>query len=202
MGKNIESVSALEALEFLKAGNIRYLSATANGAAVSPWLRELTASEGQEPYAAIISCADSRVIPESIFSAGIGDLFVMRNAGNVVSDQLLGSLEYAVESLGVRLAVVLGHTGCGAVSAAMKDADGRKYISYVTKAVRAAIGDETDAYKACVLNVKNTVASIKRAFEINDDDDDCVVIIGAIYNIESGKVEFFDGGSKHEYYDN
>ena len=84
MGKNIESVSASEALEFLKAGNIRYLSATANGAAVSPWLRELTASEGQEPYAAIISCADSRVIPESIFSAGIGDLFVMRNAGNVV----------------------------------------------------------------------------------------------------------------------
>lgn len=191
MENNTAFVSATEALKLLKNGNIRYLSASANGAAVSPWLRELTASEGQNPYAAIIGCADSRVIPESIFSAGIGDLFVMRTAGNVVSEHLLGSLEYAADVLGVRLAVVLGHTGCGAVSAAIKNSDGKKYIGYITKAIREAAGEETDEYKVCVLNVKNTVSAVKKALDI-DDNTDYVEVIGAIYNIENGKVEFLD----------
>ena len=95
-----ENLSASEALEKLKAGNQRYLSATANPGDVSPKIRHKTCTEGQEPYAIVITCSDSRVIPESIFSAGIGELFVIRVAGNVMDKHQLGSVEYAADHLG------------------------------------------------------------------------------------------------------
>ena len=104
-----ENLSASEALEKLKAGNQRYLSATANPGDVSPKIRHKTCTEGQEPYAIVITCSDSRVIPESVFSAGIGELFVIRVAGNVMDKHQLGSVEYAADHLGCNLVVVLGH---------------------------------------------------------------------------------------------
>ena len=100
------NLSASEALEKLKEGNQRYLSSGTNSGDVSPQIREKTGKEGQTPYAIVITCSDSRVIPESIFSAGIGEVFVIRVAGNVIAGHQLGSIEYAADHLGSNLVVV------------------------------------------------------------------------------------------------
>ncbi|MDE6273568.1 MAG: carbonic anhydrase, partial [Clostridiales bacterium] len=105
-----EAISAQVALKRLKAGNANYLNATTGLGDISPEKRAETSINGQNPYAVVVSCSDSRVIPECIFSAGIGELFVVRVAGNVIDQHALGSIEYAVEHLGCRLIVVLGHT--------------------------------------------------------------------------------------------
>ena len=114
-----QNLSAAEALEKLKEGNQRYLTAAANPGDVSPAIRQYTCENGQSPYAVVITCSDSRVISESIFSAGIGELFTIRVAGNVMDNHQMGSVEYAADHLGTKLAVVLGHTNCGAVGAAV-----------------------------------------------------------------------------------
>ena len=105
------NLTADEALERLRQGNARYLNASHAQGDVSPELRQSTFREGQHPYAIVLACSDSRVIPEAIFSAGIGELFVIRVAGNVVDRHQLGSIEYAEGHLGCNLVVVLGHTG-------------------------------------------------------------------------------------------
>lgn len=104
-----------------------------------------TSKNGQKPYAVIVSCSDSRVIPECIFSAGIGDLFVIRVAGNVIDKYQLGSIEYAAEHLCCKLVVVLGHTQCGAVGAAKGKCGG--FVGFITDEIRRAVGTETDAVK-------------------------------------------------------
>ena len=135
-------------------------------------------------YAIIVTCSDSRVIPESIFSAGIGELFTIRVAGNVISDHQLGSVEYAADHLGSNLVVVLGHTNCGAVGAAISGgAEG--FIKTITDEIKSAIGDEKDAYKASCLNVNNSIKRIEDALDIPS-----LKVVGAIYNIEDGSVEF------------
>ena len=153
-------------------------------------LRLKTAREGQHPYAIVICCSDSRVIPEQIFSAGIGELFVIRVAGNVLDDHQLGSIEYAAAHLGCKLIIMLGHTGCGAVAAALSGhSDG--YIISITDDIREAIGNEKDPDEASRLNVLNGVSRIKEEFshhpEISDAD-----VIGAIYDIASGEVSWLD----------
>ena len=180
-----EFVSASDALQKLKAGNLAYLNATVSSGDVSPQRRLSTSKNGQRPYAVIVSCSDSRVIPESIFSAGIGELFVARVAGNVIDNQILGSIEYAIEHLGCRLVVVLGHTQCGAVGAATHKNKG--YISFVTDEIRLAIGEETDLIKACVLNIKRSVAKIQKSLGAAADG---LQIIGALYHTDSGAVDF------------
>ncbi len=112
MSTNV-SYTANEAVSKLKKGNLNYISANRNDGDVSSAVRLKTCVEGQKPYAIIITCSDSRVIPESIFSAGIGDLFVIRVAGNVIDNHQLGSIEYAAEHLGCRLILVMGHNHCG-----------------------------------------------------------------------------------------
>ena len=180
-----ERKDALAALTRLKEGNKRYIKATQNSGDVSLQMRQYTSKNGQHPYAVIVGCADSRVIPESIFSAGIGELFVIRVAGNVVDDFCLGSIEYAVEHLGCRLVLVLGHTGCGAVGAAHAESGG--YIGRITDEIKCAIGDERNEVKASVLNAKHSVAKIKA--HLPDAD---VLVTGALYHTESGAVDFFD----------
>ena len=113
-------ISASEAKNRLIEGNRLYLDAASSGADISPAKRKETAENGQYPYAIVVTCSDSRVIPESIFSAGIGELFVIRVAGNVLDDHQLGSIEYAADHLGTKLIVLLGHTKCGAVGAAIE----------------------------------------------------------------------------------
>ena len=140
-------MTADKALKKLEEGNAKYLNAETSRGNISRMLRKYTHENGQHPYAIIITCSDSRVIPESIFSAGLGDLFVIRVAGNVIDDHQLGSIEYAADHLGSPLIVVLGHTFCGAVDAAINH-DPQGYIKYITDEIKLAIGDETDDFKA------------------------------------------------------
>ena len=182
-------LNAEQALKILKDGNEKYIVSKTSGGDISSEKRIMTAEHGQDPYAIIISCSDSRVIPESIFNAGIGELFVIRVAGNVMDDHQLGSVEYAAHHLGVKLIVVLGHDHCGAVDAAINhDPDG--YIKFITDEIKLAIGDETDDYKACCLNVRRSVSLIESSFEIHREEEHGLKVIGAIYRLESGKVEF------------
>ena len=182
-------ISAEEAIERLKKGNDQYVSVDTFHTDISSTMLEHFAKNGQEPYAIVISCSDSRVIPERIFHAAIGDLFTVRVAGNVIDDHQLGSIEYAAGHLGTNLIVVLGHTGCGAVAAAVHHDPGG-YIKYITDEIKKAIGKEQDDYKACVLNVKQSICVIESSLEIQKDEENGLKVIGAIYNIENGVVEF------------
>lgn len=174
----------VSALERLKAGNQLYLHAKTGLGDISSEKRLYTSENGQQPYAVIVSCSDSRVIPEYIFSAGLGELFVVRVAGNVIDGHQLGSIEYAVEHLGCKLVLVLGHTRCGAVSAAVKRNEG--YVKLITDEIRRAIGMETDAVRASILNIKHSVAKIKELLKPTDG----LHITGALYHTESGMVDF------------
>ena len=185
----MQSISASKALERLKKGNRAYIDASFNQGDISPEIREKTCREGQSPYAVIVSCSDSRVIPESIFSAGIGELFVIRVAGNVMDDHQLGSIEYAASHLGCKLIVVLGHTHCGAVDAAINH-DPEGYIKFITDEISLAIHDEKDEYKACRLNVERSVSVIEESFDIKREEEHGLKVLGAVYHIEDGRVEF------------
>ena len=182
-------MSAEQVLDRLKEGNQKYLAAKTNMGDISLEKRKMTCENGQQPYAAIVTCSDSRVIPESIFGAGIGELFVIRVAGNVMDDHQLGSIQYAVEHLGIRLVVVLGHDHCGAVDAAINP-DPEGYIKFITDEIRLAIGDEQDDYKACCLNVKRSAAVIESSFEIHREEEHGLRVIGALYRLADGRVEF------------
>ena len=129
------------------------------------------------------------MIPERIFHAAIGDLFTIRVAGNVIDDHQLGSIEYAAGHLGTKLVVVLGHTQCGAVHAAI-DHDPSGFIKYITDSIKAAIGKETDDYKATVLNIQQSIRMIESSLEIQKDEEDGLRVVGAVYHIEDGTVEF------------
>ena len=178
-----KTVNANEAIEMLRAGNASYITSLTMRGDVSPETRERTCREGQSPYAVILTCSDSRVIPEAIFSAGIGELFVIRAAGNVVDEIVLGSIEYAVDHLGCELVVVLGHTHCGAVDAAIHHEPGG-HVKVITDKIKPAVGGVTDGDAACALNVKNSVGEIIRA-DVGD-----AVVVGAVYDIECGEVKF------------
>ena len=173
-------MTADEAIEKLKSGNKRYLLMNSNSGNVSATLRKFTYEHGQHPHAIIVTCSDSRVIPETIFSAGLGELFVIRVAG----------IEYAAGHLGSPVVVVLGHTHCGAVDAAI-NSDPEGYIKFITDEIKLAIGDETDDYKACCLNVKRSVALIEHSLDIQQiEEQEGLRVVGAMYHIEDGSVEF------------
>lgn len=182
-------VSAAEALEKLKEGNKRYITSETNPGDVSLKIRQFTYENGQSPYAVVIACSDSRVIPESIFSAGIGELFVIRVAGNVMDNHQLGSVEYAAEHLGCRLVLVLGHERCGAVGAALQGPQ-EGFVKYITDEIGKAVGEEKDEWRASCLNVKRSVSLIKDRLKIGEKDD--LKVCGAVYRIGSGEVEFLD----------
>ena len=153
-------------------------------------LRSRLATEGQKPYAIVICCADSRVIPEEIFSAGPGELFVIRVAGNVLDNHQLGSVEYAAGHLDCKEIIVLGHTGCGAVSAALSGG-GEGFIKYITDDILEAIGEERDPDKAAELNVQHGVKRLRSEFSDHPEMDG-VSISGALYNILTGEVRWTD----------
>ena len=188
-GRQIMILSAAEAMAKLKEGNEFYVAHGRANLDISPELRKSTLS-GQKPFAIIVGCSDSRAIPECIFNAALGELFVIRIAGNVIDDHQLGSIEYATEHLGVKLIVVLGHDRCGAVDAAMNhDPDG--YIKYITDEISAAIGDEKDEVEACKLNALESVRIIESNLDIQRfEHDNGLMVKAALYHLESGVVEF------------
>lgn len=185
-----ENLSASEALAKLKEGNKLYLTSDTNPGDISPRMRQVTCDEGQSPYAIVVTCSDSRVIPEGIFSAGIGELFVIRVAGNVMDNHQIGSVEYAADHLGSKLVVILGHTHCGAVGATISSAP-EGFVKTITDEIRKAIGDEKDEYKACCLNVQRSVSIVKESLSEMVEKDG-LKVCGAIYHIDNGEVEFLD----------
>ncbi|MBO7369042.1 MAG: carbonic anhydrase [Clostridia bacterium] len=176
----IKDSEAKKALERLKSGNERYLSTDGFNGDISKMVREETCKNGQKPFALVITCSDSRVIPEAIFSCGIGDIFVIRVAGNVVGETELASADYCVEHLGVKLAVVLGHTRCGAVGAAI-EGHVHGIVGAVTKEIKRAIGAETDPIVASGLNAIVQAEKLRKQFPT-------LSVIESVYDIESGKV--------------
>ena len=151
-------------------------------------LRENTALHGQRPHTIVIACSDSRVIPEQIFDAALGELFVIRVAGNVLDNHQLGSVEYAAAHLGCELVVVLGHTRCGAVAAAL-DGHGDGFIKFITDEISAAIGEERDPLRACEKNVLFAVERIRAEFAEHPEVKETAVV-GAVYDVFDGSVRF------------
>src|SRR5205823_2197445 len=142
MAAEVEGMPAADALKRLQDGNAKFVGATLtslNGQELVARRTELT--KDQKPFAIIVSCSDSRVPPELIFDVGLGDVFVVRTAGEVVDPVAMGSVEYAVEHLGTNLIVVLGHQKCGAVAAAVSHAKESGNIPDVLKAIGPAVGE-------------------------------------------------------------
>jgi carbonic anhydrase len=193
------TVAPAEAISKLKEGNGRY----AGGNLQHPGQtteRRAELANAQHPFATIVSCSDSRVPPEIVFDQGLGDLFVVRVAGNVIDDHALGSIEYAVDHLGVRLIVVLGHQSCGAVKAARETiaAKGKApgHIQSLVTAIRPAVettakGDLEATIKA---NVKNVVQALRSSTPILKPkiDSGDVRVIGGYYSLDTGSVSLLD----------
>ena len=167
----------------LLEGNQRYLNNKICNGDISLARREDTANNGQHPFAVIIACSDSRVIPEAIFDCGIGDLFVIRVAGNVIGEHELGSIQYATEHLGCQLVVVLGHTQCGAIASAL-GGHGGGYVNYLLNPIHHAIGEEKDPQKASKINALAGVKAIKKS--LNTDSFETMAML---YDVLTGKVE-------------
>jgi len=187
----MELKSALEVQQHLEKGNTVYCSAKMNQGDISLEKRKDLFENGQAPYAVIVTCSDSRVPPEHIFNTGLGELFVIRTAGNVIGDFELGSIEYGAEHLHAKLVVVLGHTCCGAVEAALAGA-GEGNIQKILDEICSAIGDNKNARECELINVQNSIKRIQNseimAHLIEKEE---VKVVGAIYDIETGKVTFY-----------
>ena len=196
----ITGLSAEAALERLRQGNRAYLSAHQNTGNISSAEVERLFAEGQAPFACVVACADSRVVPEHIFMTGIGELFTIRCAGNVVGRMGLASVLYAVEHLGVKLVLVLGHTHCGAVEAGMELAadphgapDMQNAIRPLAECVMAAIGTERDPYRAALLNAQAAAAVVRADPDIAHlAEAEGVQVRTAIYHTHSGEIEFLE----------
>jgi carbonic anhydrase len=198
-GEHPKGVSAADALEMLTAGNQRYVSGHLQHPHQTP-ARRTELANSQTPPALILGCSDSRTAPELVFDQGLGDLFVVRVAGNVVDDHALGSIEYAVEHLGTKLVVVLGHERCGAVKAA-RDSAGAKseshdHIAALIAAIRPAV-DATagaDADATCKANVHNMEQALRSSEPVLKEmvDSGQVRVVGAYYDLDTGVVTFLD----------
>ena len=185
-------VDAQSVQTYLEEQNAAYVKTGKNAGDISESKRKDTAENGQAPYAVIVTCSDSRVPAEHIFNAGIGELFVIRTAGNVIGDHALGSVEYGMEHLGAKLVVVLGHTNCGAVDAAL-NGGAHGYIATITDEISACLPAECAPRDAEILNVENSISRIMTSEIVSElTEDGASRVVGAIYNIESGTVEFLD----------
>lgn len=189
------NLSADKALQKLKQGNKRFSQYHMKHPDEYK-IKRKELIKGQHPFAAILSCSDSRVPTEIIFDQGLGDLFVIRNAGNVLDEHILGSIEYAVEHLGVNLVVVMGHESCGAVGAAMKADKESPSIESIKEAVEPAICKCKKENNYTYENVIKTHAKLD-VEDILKDKELCefaqkhdVKFIPAYYSITTGKVEF------------
>jgi carbonic anhydrase len=193
------SVAPADAISKLKEGNERYTSGNLQHPGQTTE-RRTELSKSQHPFAVIVSCSDSRVPPEIVFDQGLGDLFIFRVAGNVVDDHGLGSIEYAVDHLNVRLIVVLGHQSCGAVQAAKETiaAKGKapghieSLVTAIKPAVEATAKDDLDAtIKANVKNVVDALRSSKPILKAKVDSGE-IQVIGGYYSLDTGAVTFLD----------
>ena len=197
--------TAEEALALLKEGNARFVAMTMEHPDENNARREETAVNGQKPFAVVLGCADSRVPVETIFDRGIGDIFTVRVAGNIAVDSsVVGSLEYAAGHLHVPLLVILGHTQCGAVGAAVSGGklegslgDIQEQIATIAKEVKL---ENPDLKEPALTNevIKQNVFQVERDLRANSEEirdlvtQGALKIVLAIYNVKTGKVDWFE----------
>jgi carbonic anhydrase len=204
-------ISAQEALARLRTGNQRFVSDTCNRGTLSSRARRCELVTGQAPFAVILGCSDSRVPAEIIFDQGLGDLFVIRVAGNIVAPSQVGSIEHAVEHFGTQLVVVLGHSCCGAIAATIEELSHpskcpSRNLGSILNRIRPALepllpaapGHDPQALirEAVRANVRASTSQLRHgASEILERYlcSDRLLVIGAEYSLESGEVDFFDG---------
>jgi len=199
---------ALTALAALREGNRRFVAELDQPHPVRTRRRELPA--GQEPLAIILGCSDARVPAEIVFDQGLGDLFVIRVAGNIVAPSQVGSVEFAAAAFGTRLVVVLGHSNCGAIHATLEQLarpsreqspNLRSIVNRIRPAVEALIerstGIDRDALvqQAVRANIRVSADHLRHGSEVLEQaiEKDGLLVVGAEYSLESGVVDFFDG---------
>ncbi len=176
-------------IDKLKEGNKRYMSGKLGEKDVGS-AREATKG-GQKPYATILTCSDSRVAPEFIFDSNVGELFVIRNAGNVVDDIVLGTIEYGVEHLGTPVLMVMGHEKCGAVTAACSGGVCPPNIAAIMSKIKPSARKESDVEKVIIDNASNAIEDIRDRSEIvrHLEKEGKLKIVEAKYYFEDGRVE-------------
>jgi len=200
--------SASEALDRLREGNRRFIAAQPTTPPLSSFERRALVLD-QAPFAIILGCSDSRVPAELIFDQGFGDLFVIRVAGNIVAPSQVGSVEFAASKFGTKLVVVMGHSGCGAITAAVEELlDGattesrnlRSIVDRVRPSVEAVIGGRRDVDRktlireSVIANVKASVDHLRHGSELLEKliHSDGLAIVGAKYSLDTGIVTFLE----------
>lgn len=203
-------IVALEALKHLREGNRRFAEGEPNHSSLNPQARRRELVGGQRPFAIILGCADSRVPAEIVFDQGLGALFVIRVAGNVVAPSLVGSVEYAAAALGTRLVVVLGHSNCGAVQATIEElerpsANRSPNLHAIVDRIRPSIQDlletslrddrEALIHHSVRANIRASANHLRHGSQMLEEliENDGLLVVGAEYSLETGVVDFFDG---------
>lgn len=202
-------ISAKEAIERLRAGNRRFVSEVHGRGSASDRVRRDQLIEGQAPFAIVLGCSDSRVPAEIVFDQGLGDLFVIRVAGNIVAPSQIGSVEFAAEQFGTKLVVVLGHSMCGAVQATLEELERpverrspnlRSIVDRIRPAVEHLAGQpgEQDSNanlrRAVRANIRASVDDLRHGSQILERliAGNGLVVVGAEYSLETGAVSFLD----------
>jgi carbonic anhydrase len=205
-------ITAGSALDRLKAGNRRFVDGNLNSESLASPARRNTLAGAQKPFAIILGCSDSRVPGELIFDQGLGDLFVIRVAGNIVAPSQIGSVEYAAEKFGCQLVVVLGHSKCGAVSATLEQLQHpeetrsknlRSIVDRISPSVGGLLESDLKDTPGALLeaavqaNIRAAVVQLRQGSDILKQlvDSRELLIVGAEYSLETGVVEFFSPSS-------
>jgi carbonic anhydrase len=202
-------IPAREALDRLKEGNLRFTSNASTTGEMLTARRLAELASTQQPFAIILGCSDSRVPAELVFDQGLGDLFVIRVAGNIVAPSQVGSVEFAAERFKTRLVVVLGHSQCGAILATLDElrrpaANQSRNLAAIVDRVRPSVESllETDLAKdekalvhaAVRANIRSSVNQLRHGSQVLEQliNDGGLLIVGAEYSLETGRVDFFD----------
>ena len=202
--------TAQQALDTLVEGNRRFTADVQNQAMLSDDARRYRLMPRQEPFAIIIGCSDARVPAEIIFDQGLGDLFVIRVAGNIIAPSQVGSVEFAVEQFGTPLVVVLGHSGCGAIEATLEQLERpsdnrspnlRSIVDRISPSVQPLLATELRQDRAGLMaaavraNIGASVNQLRHGSRILENliDSEELLVVGAEYSLDTGCVEFFDG---------
>ena len=203
-------ISAAEALDRLRDGNRRFVSDVRSRDALTSDARRRELAAGQEPFAIVLGCSDSRVPAEIVFDQGLGDLFVIRVAGNIVAPSQVGSVEFAAERYGTPLVVVLGHSSCGAILATLEElgrpsADQSRNLRSIVDRVRPSVEallrtelrHQPDALvrEAVRANIRASASHLRHGSEVLEQliQNRQLLVVGAEYSLETGVVDFFDG---------
>ncbi|MFL5449539.1 MAG: carbonic anhydrase [Gemmatimonadales bacterium] len=204
-------VPAAEALERLRAGNLRFVSERSRSGDAVTGTRRSEVAAGQQPFAIVLGCSDSRVPAEIVFDQGLGDLFVIRVAGNIVAPSQVGSVEFAAARYETRLVLVLGHSQCGAILATLEELQRptenqsrnlRAIVDRVRPSVESLLATplrhDRDALiqQAVRANIRASVDHLRHGSEVLEQliQDGGLRVVGAEYSLETGVVEFFEGG--------